>query len=63
MHYRGVKMYGGRRFNRVAQSLWNKLPVKLRKIFNLKAFKTELETHLFFKSLPARRIYVNSFIE
>ena len=38
---------GNRSFQKAAPSLWNKLPLALRKLTNLNAFKSQLKTFLF----------------
>jgi hypothetical protein len=41
------KLYGERRFDVAAVTLWNSLPASLRNEQSLEAFKKELKTHLF----------------
>ena len=42
-----TKCYGGKRFDMCASTLWNSLPVDIRHINTLAAFKKALKTHLF----------------
>lgn len=45
-----TKTYGNRRFDCAAPFLWNNLPMTLRKLTSLDAFKRDLKTHLFRKA-------------
>ena len=42
-----TKNYGERRFDKCAATLWNSLPVEIRRIDSLTVFKKTLKTHLF----------------
>ena len=42
-----TKTYGDRRFDRVGATLWNELPIHLRKEQSLPLFKKGLKTHIF----------------
>ena len=45
-----TKAYGERRFNRAGATLWNDLPIHLRKEQSLPLFKKGLKTHIFRKA-------------
>ena len=48
-----TKTYGERRFDKVAASLWNSLPVHLRVARSIAIFKKGLKTHLFRQAFQA----------
>ena len=42
-----TRLYGGRRFDASASTLWNSLPISLKQAKTLNTFKRDLKTHLF----------------
>ena len=45
--YTSTATYGDRAFAKIAPTLWNGLPIHIRKSENVSVFKTRLKTHLF----------------
>jgi len=53
-----VPTYGNRCFRKAAATLWNNLPVTIRKCKTIDTFKKKIKTNLFVSAFPSSIYYV-----
>ena len=58
---KSLSTLGDRSFKMAAPKLWNDLPLFMRNISSVNAFKEALKTHLFKRRLPANLLFLFFF--